>query len=161
MVGRRTCCTAKGLIEASLISTPRFRRTSSLPTGSIGMEGNGPLHGSPRNLGRIVLADDPVAADFVCTRLMGLNPLRVNYLAQAAEFLGNGTPDRIVQLGEPLSAPQQPLASCREFATCAFRFATEIPRIVASTFNSWFRVWLTARKAGTQLPLFWAALANG
>jgi uncharacterized protein (DUF362 family) len=41
--------------------------------GIIGMEGNGPLHGSPRNLGRIVLADDPVAADFVCSRLMGLN----------------------------------------------------------------------------------------
>ena len=84
--------------------------------GIIGMEGNGPLHGSPRNLGRIVLADDPVAADFVCTRLMGLNPLRVNYLAQAAEFLGNGSPDRIVQLGEPLSAPQQPFALLPEFA---------------------------------------------
>jgi uncharacterized protein (DUF362 family) len=41
--------------------------------GIIGMEGNGPMHGSPRNLGRIVLADDPVAADFVCSRLMGLN----------------------------------------------------------------------------------------
>ena len=84
--------------------------------GITGMEGNGPLHGSPRNLGRIVLADDPVAADFVCTRLMGLNPLRVNYLAQAAEFLGNGTPDRIVQLGELLSAPQQPFALMPQFA---------------------------------------------
>ena len=84
--------------------------------GIIGMEGNGPLHGSPRSLGRIVLADDPVSADFVCTRLMGLNPLRVNYLAQAAEFLGNGTPDRIVQLGEPLSAPQRPFALLPEFA---------------------------------------------
>lgn len=84
--------------------------------GIIGMEGNGPLHGSPRSLGRIVLADDPVAADFVCARLMGLNPLRVNYLAQAAEFLGNGTPDRIMQLGEPLSTPQQPFALLPEFA---------------------------------------------
>lgn len=73
--------------------------------GIIGMEGNGPLHGSPRNLGRIVLADDPVAADFVCTRLMGLNPLRVNYLAQAAEFLGNGNPERIEHLGELLPSP--------------------------------------------------------
>jgi len=82
----------------------------------IGMEGNGPLHGSPRCLGRIVLADDPVAADFVCTRLMGLNPLRVNYLAQAAEFLGNGTPDRIVQLAEPMSTPQEPFAVLPEFA---------------------------------------------
>ena len=45
--------------------------------GIVGMEGNGPLHGAPRTLGRIVLADDPVAADFTCARLMGLNPLRV------------------------------------------------------------------------------------
>lgn len=47
----------------------------------IGMEGNG-----PRNLGRIVLADDPVAADFICTRLMGLNPRLVNYLAQSGRI---------------------------------------------------------------------------
>ena len=84
--------------------------------GIIGMEGNGPLHGAPRNLGRIVLADDPVAADFVCTRLMGLNPLRLNYLAQAAEFLGNGTPERIVQLGEMLPPAMQPFAVLPEFA---------------------------------------------
>jgi uncharacterized protein (DUF362 family) len=83
--------------------------------GIIGMEGNGPLHGAPRILGRIVLADDPVAADFVCTRLMGLNPLRVNYLAQAAEFLGNGTPERIVQLGEMLPPAMQPFAVLPEF----------------------------------------------
>lgn len=84
--------------------------------GIIGMEGNGPLHGSPRSLGRIVLADDPVAADFVCSRLMGLNPLRVNYLAQAAEFLGNGTPERIVQLGEMRPPAMQPFAVLPEFA---------------------------------------------
>jgi uncharacterized protein (DUF362 family) len=84
--------------------------------GIIGMEGNGPLHGSPRNLGRIVLADDPVAADFVCTRLMGLNPLRVNHLAQAAEFLGNGMAERIVHLGERMPTTVQPFAVVPEFA---------------------------------------------
>src|ERR1041384_8413297 len=42
--------------------------------GVIAMEGNGPLHGTHRHLGKIVLANDPVAADFVCARLMGLNP---------------------------------------------------------------------------------------
>jgi uncharacterized protein (DUF362 family) len=84
--------------------------------GIIGMEGNGPLHGSPRNLGRIVLADDPVAADFVCTRLMGLNPLRVNHLAQAAEFLGNGMAERIVHLGEPMPTTVQPFAVLPGFA---------------------------------------------
>jgi len=88
----------------------------AIADGIIGMEGNGPLHGAPRSLGRIVLADDPVAADFVCSRLMGLNPLRVNYLAQAAEFLGNGTTERIVQLGEMLPPAMQPFAVLPEFA---------------------------------------------
>jgi len=84
--------------------------------GIIGMEGNRPMHGSPRNLGPIVLADDAVAPDFVCSRLMGLNPLRVNYLARAAEFLGNGTPERIVHLGEGLPSTMQPFAVLPEFA---------------------------------------------
>ena len=84
--------------------------------GIVGMEGNGPLDGAPRNLGKIVLADDPVAADFTCTRLMGLNPLRVSHLAQAAEFLGNGSPRRIVQLTEPLPTSVRPFAVLPEFA---------------------------------------------
>jgi len=84
--------------------------------GIVGMEGNGPLHGIPRNLGRIVLADDPVAADFTCARLMGLNPLRVSHLAQAAEFLGNGAPERIIQLGEQPPLSVEPFAVLPEFA---------------------------------------------
>ena len=84
--------------------------------GIIGMEGNRRMHGSPRNLGPIVLADDAVAPDFVCSRLMGLNPLRVNYLAQVAELLGNGTPERVVHLGEGLPSTMQPFAVLPEFA---------------------------------------------
>jgi len=103
-------------IEAPSILTAAVPAHFVIADGIIGMEGNGPLHGAPRNLGRIVLADDPVAADFVCSRLMGLNPLRVNYLAQAAEFLGNGTPERIVHLGETLPATVRPFAVLPAFA---------------------------------------------
>ena len=39
--------------------------------GIVAMEGNGPLNGNRRFLGKIVLADDPVAADATCARLMG------------------------------------------------------------------------------------------
>lgn len=87
--------------------------------GIVGMEGNGPLHGAPRSLGRIVLADDPVAADFTCARLMGLNPLRVPHLAQAAEFLGNGTPERIIQLAEQLPHTVRPFELLPDFAYLA------------------------------------------
>lgn len=84
--------------------------------GVVGMEGNGPLHGPARHLGRIVLSDDPVPADFTCTRLMGLNPWRVPHLAQAAQFLGNGAMERIEQLGEPLPKTVEPFSVLPEFA---------------------------------------------
>ena len=57
--------------------------------GITAMEGNGPLQGSPRNMGKVVLADDPVAADATCARLMGFDPARVEHIRVAADFLGN------------------------------------------------------------------------
>ncbi|MFN7998365.1 MAG: DUF362 domain-containing protein [Bryobacteraceae bacterium] len=102
----------RSILDINAAVRPHF----VIADGIIGMEGNGPLQGSPRNLGRIVLADDSVAADFVCTRLMGLNPLRVNYLAQAAEFLGNGAPERIVHLGERLPTAVAPFEVLPDFA---------------------------------------------
>jgi uncharacterized protein (DUF362 family) len=75
--------------------------------GIAAMEGNGPLHGTQRHLGKVVLADDPVAADFTCARLMGLNPYRVWHLDRAARFLGNGSHERIDLIAEEL--PQQPI----------------------------------------------------
>ena len=83
--------------------------------GVIAMEGNGPLHGTHRHLGKIVLADDPVAADFVCARLMGLNPSLIWHLDRASRFLGNG-PGRIDLIAE--RQPQQitPFDVLPEFA---------------------------------------------
>jgi uncharacterized protein (DUF362 family) len=70
--------------------------------GVIAMEGNGPLHGTHRHLGKIALADDAVAADFVCARLMGLDPNRVWHLNRAAHFLGNGSNHRIDLIAEAM-----------------------------------------------------------
>ena len=41
--------------------------------------GNGPVNGTPRSLGKIVLADHPVAADATYVRLMGFEPDRINH----------------------------------------------------------------------------------
>jgi hypothetical protein len=63
---------------------------------------------------------------------MGLNPLRVNYLAQAAEFLENGTPEPIVHLKKGYQPLHSHSRFCRSLLTCAFRFdRLEIPRIFA------------------------------
>ena len=46
----------------------------------VAMEGNGPLNGTARAMGKIVLADDPVAADASCARLMGFEPGRIVHI---------------------------------------------------------------------------------
>jgi uncharacterized protein (DUF362 family) len=79
------------------------------------MEGNGPLNGKPRPLNRIVLADDPVAADATCARLMGLDPEKVVHIRGAAQFLGNSSIGQIDQLAEPVFAPAAPFETVADF----------------------------------------------
>jgi uncharacterized protein (DUF362 family) len=84
--------------------------------GVIAMEGNGPLNGAPRPLGRIVLADDPVAADATCARLMGFEPGRIAHIRHGARFLGNADPGHIAQVGETATPPATPFRVVPEFA---------------------------------------------
>jgi len=83
--------------------------------GIIAMEGNGPLNGTPRPLGRIVLADDPVAADTTCAQLMGFEPGRIVHIRESGRFLGNADGMRIDQVGEPVAVPARPFGVVPEF----------------------------------------------
>jgi len=81
----------------------------------VGMEGNGPLNGAARPLNRIVLADDPVAADATCARLMGLEPDKIAHIQAGAQFLGNSSVARIDQLAETVCFPEIPFQTVLEF----------------------------------------------
>jgi uncharacterized protein (DUF362 family) len=83
--------------------------------GIIAMEGNGPLQGNLRELGKLVLADDPVAADATCARLMGFDPLQVRHLSDGSRFLGNLRADRIAMLAEPVETRIRPFVVLPEF----------------------------------------------
>ncbi len=85
-------------INAAL-DVPRF----NIVDGIVGMEGNGPIQGDPREVGVLAFGADPVAVDATCTRLMGLDPWKVGYLAAVEPFLGNVGSDRIEQLGESVT----------------------------------------------------------
>ena len=76
--------------------------------GITAMEGNGPLQGSPRNMGKVVLADDPVAADATCARLMGFDPARVEHIRVAGDFLGNLDARSIEMAGDRMLPPTRP-----------------------------------------------------
>jgi uncharacterized protein (DUF362 family) len=81
----------------------------------VAMEGNGPLNGTPRLLGRIVLADDPVAADATCARLMGLEPDGVVHIREASKFLGNSSSTLVDFVGEAVRSPAEPFHVVPEF----------------------------------------------
>jgi uncharacterized protein (DUF362 family) len=88
--------------------------------GIVAMEGNGPLNGIPRPLCKIVLADDPVAADTTCGRLMGFDPEKIVHIREGSRFLGNAEPTRIDQVGDTVRHP-----------TAAFRVVPEFQHLHA------------------------------
>ena len=57
-------------------------------------------------MNKIVMSDDPVAANATCRRLMGLAPERITHLAEGARFLGNLAAHRITMLAEPALAAE-------------------------------------------------------
>jgi len=81
----------------------------------VAMEGNGPLAGTSRALGKIVLSDDPVAADATCARLMGFSPEMIPHIRETAKFLGNAAPELIDQLALAVTAPEIPFRTVPEF----------------------------------------------
>jgi len=85
--------------------------------GIVAMEGNGPLHGSSRQLGALILADDPVAADATASRIMTLSPERLPHLREAARFLGNICRSDIQQLGVSIESVRQPFRVLSGFSS--------------------------------------------
>ena len=61
-----------------------FPRAFAIVDGIVGMEGNGPIQGTPRTAGVVVAGASPVAVDATCCRIMGLDPSRIRYLQLAA-----------------------------------------------------------------------------
>jgi len=76
--------------------------------GIIGMEGDGPIMGTPKASGVLVMGTNLPAVDATCTRLMGFDPWRVAYLAGASGRLGPIAEAHIAQRGENLGPLVQP-----------------------------------------------------
>jgi uncharacterized protein (DUF362 family) len=68
-----------------------------------GMEGDGPIMGKPRHVGFVGMSPDLVSLDATAARVIGLDPSRLPYLAEAGRFLGNLDERRIEQRGESVS----------------------------------------------------------
>lgn len=93
----------RGIENSILDLAATIRPGLAIVDGVVGMEGDGPIMGTPKHVGCVVMGSDPVAVDATCARVMGLRPDKVRYLHDAGEFLGNLRSSAIAQRGEPLS----------------------------------------------------------
>ena len=75
--------------------------------GIIGMEGDGPIMGTPRRSGLLILGTNLPAVDATAARLIGLEPTRIEYLALASGRLGPIAERHIAQRGESIAALRQ------------------------------------------------------
>lgn len=104
-----------GIDNAILDINAAVRPDFAIVDGIMGMEGNGPIQGTPKACGALIFGDDPVAVDATCCRLMGLLPEKVKYLAAAGTMLGHIRVDRIQQVGESVAALRTRFSVIREF----------------------------------------------
>ena len=89
----------RAILDINAAARPDF----AIVDGIVGMEGNGPIQGTPKDSGILIFGNDPVAVDATCCRVMGLVPERVKYLSGAGTLLGHLKVDKIQQLGEPIA----------------------------------------------------------
>jgi uncharacterized protein (DUF362 family) len=105
-----------GIDNAILDINAAVKPDFAIVDGIVGMEGNGPIQGTPKACGALIFGDDPVAVDATCCRVMGLMPERIKYLAAAGTMLGHINADKIQQLGETVAALRSKFVVIKEFS---------------------------------------------
>jgi uncharacterized protein (DUF362 family) len=99
-------------IDNSIVDIALTRKPDlAIVDGIVGMEGDGPLNGSAKPFGAVIMGTDPLAVDATCCRLMQLDPERLAYLALGyRKKLGLLREAEIEQHGETIAGRAQPFA---------------------------------------------------
>jgi uncharacterized protein (DUF362 family) len=72
--------------------------------GIVGMQGDGPIMGDPKQAGVLVMGRNLTAVDATCCRIMGIDPYKVSYLERADNWLGPIGEGSIEQRGEAIAS---------------------------------------------------------
>jgi uncharacterized protein (DUF362 family) len=94
-----------GIAESIVDLHHLFPRQFAIVDGIVGMEGNGPIQGTPKHAGVLIAGSDVAAVDATCCRIMGIDPEKIDYLtlARGAENL---SPSAFRQIGETVESVQ-------------------------------------------------------
>ena len=65
------------------------------------MEGDGPIMGTLKHMGLVIMGTNLPAVDATAARIMGVDPYKIAYLSMSCDRLGPLADSRIEQRGEP------------------------------------------------------------
>ena len=89
-----------GIPETVFDINASLPKTIAIVDGITCMEGDGPILGSAKHMGLVLIGANPTAVDATVCRIMGMDPTKLNYMKLAADRLGP-TDDRLIhQRGE-------------------------------------------------------------
>jgi len=97
-----------GIPETVFDINASLPRTIAIVDGIECMEGDGPIMGTAKHMGLVLVGTNPAAVDATVCRLMDLEPWAVPYLRLAANRLGPIDDSSITQRGEPWRPLKKP-----------------------------------------------------
>jgi uncharacterized protein (DUF362 family) len=86
------------ILDINATLKPHF----AIVDGIVGMEGDGPIMGTPKNVGVLIMGRNLPAVDATAARVMGINPHKIRYLDQTDDWLGPIAEPFISQRGETI-----------------------------------------------------------
>lgn len=90
----------RSILDINATLKPHF----AIVDGIVGMEGDGPIMGDPKQADVVVMGRNLVAVDATCCRIMGIDPAKISYLNKADNWLGPIGEGAISQRGETIGS---------------------------------------------------------
>ena len=93
-----------GLQECIFDITATLKPHLAIVDGIVGMEGDGPIMGTPIQSNVIVIGNNLPAVDATCARIMGIDPEKIGYLKYSSGRIGAINGSNIEQRGENIQS---------------------------------------------------------
>ena len=91
-----------GISESILDINATVKPSLAIVDAVVGMEGDGPILGTPKNVGCLVIGRNLTSVDATCARIMELNPYAIGYLSGSSGKLGAIQEQNVRQRGEQI-----------------------------------------------------------
>ena len=104
---------SEALVDLNTLLQPRF----AVMDATIGLEGNGPKSGNPKEMGLVLASGDPVALDATAARIMGFDPREIEHLVLCEKHgLGTIAAEQIAVNGESIESQRTPFQTAHHNA---------------------------------------------